>query len=47
MMPALDIATYYLGEHLGREQHEPVGGAPQGPAPGQPATERGEEVPHG
>jgi V/A-type H+-transporting ATPase subunit B len=47
MMPAVDIATYYVGDHLGREQHQPVDGGPKGPASGPPVTERGKEVPHG
>ena len=47
MVPAKDIATYYLGDHLGREQHGPVSGAPQGSAPGRPATERDKGVPYG
>jgi V/A-type H+-transporting ATPase subunit B len=47
MMPAADIASYYRGDHLGREQHDPVSGALQGPAPGQPATETDKVVPHG
>ena len=47
MVPAADIATYYLGDHLGREQHEPVSGAPRSPTSDQPATEPEGEVPHG
>ncbi len=46
MVPAADIATYYLGDHLGREQHGHRG-APHGPAPGQLATDRDEEMRHG
>jgi V/A-type H+-transporting ATPase subunit B len=47
MMPAADIATYYLGGHQGREQNQPVDGGPQEPEAGPPVTEGGEEVPRG
>ncbi len=47
MMPAADIAAYYRGDHLGREQHGGTGGAQQGPVPGRRSTEPDEEMPHG
>jgi V/A-type H+-transporting ATPase subunit B len=47
MMPAADIAIYYLGDHPGSEQNQPVDGGTQEPEAGPPVTEPGKEVPHG
>jgi V/A-type H+-transporting ATPase subunit B len=47
MMPAADIATYYLGDHLGREQNQPIDGGPQEPEATPSVTEPGKEAPHG
>ena len=47
MMPAADIARYYLVDHLGREQNQPIDGGPQEPEAAPSVTEPGTEARHG